>query len=107
MFCKNMAEYNRQYYLLYLRSKRQKCSRNYWVHSIIKTRYIEGTFYSLFDKLVSDHKTVLNVFRISKTTFDFIAVHSCDNIKKEDTTFQIEILPEPLVTHCYVGTVSD
>lgn len=43
---------------------------------------------------------------MSKTTFDFIAVHSCDNIKEEDTTFQMEILPEPL-THCYVGTVSD
>lgn len=84
-----MAEYNIQ-----------KCSRNYWVHSIIKIRYVEGTFYSLFDKLVSDDKMVLNFFRISKTAFDFIAVHSCDNIKEEDTTFQMEILTEPL-THCY------
>lgn len=103
VFCRNVAEYNRQ---LYLWSKRQKCSRNCWVHSIIKIRYVEGTFYSLFDNLVSDDKTVLNFFRIIKTTFDFIAVHSCDNIKKEDTIFLMEILPEPL-KHCYVGTVSD
>lgn len=87
----------------------QKCSRNFWVHSIITIRYVEGKFYSLFDKLVADDKTVINYFRISKTTFDFIAVHSCDNIKKEDTTIHMEILAEPLepLTHCYVGTVSN
>jgi len=37
--------------LLYLRRKYKKCGRQYWIQPILAVRYLEGSFYTLFEKL--------------------------------------------------------
>jgi hypothetical protein len=35
--------------LLYLRRKYKKCERQYWIHPMLAVRYLEGSFYMLFE----------------------------------------------------------
>jgi hypothetical protein len=61
--------------LLYLRRKyrnRKASKRQYWVHPILKVRYLEGSFYTLFGKLKGDESKFFNYFRMSTQTFDFL-----------------------------------
>jgi hypothetical protein len=39
--------------LLYLRRKYKKRERQYWIHSMLAVRYLEGSFYTLFDNITS------------------------------------------------------
>lgn len=72
--------------------------RKYWVHPIIKVRYVEGAFYTLFEKLASDEKKFFNFFRMSNATFDYLVVNLRDSIKKEDTKFRMAIPPEEMLS---------
>ena len=78
--------------------RRRKVDRKYWVHPIIKVCYVEGAYYTLFDKLVLDDNKFFNFFRMSKETFDYILVNLSDIIKKEDTRFRMAIPPEEMLS---------
>lgn len=94
-----MVAVNKLYvlYLLYLRRKRRNKQRQLWVHPIIKVRYLEGTYYTLFEKLASDENKFFNYFRMSKNTFDYIVNKLTDIIKKQDTRFRMAISPEEML----------
>lgn len=56
------------------RRRRQtiKNQRQYWVHPILRVRYVEGAFYTLFEKLRENPGKFFNYFRMSKETFDYL-----------------------------------
>ena len=39
--------------LLYLRRKYKIRERQYWIHPILAVKYLEGSFYTLFEKVKS------------------------------------------------------
>lgn len=94
-----MAGFNKLYllYLLYLRRKKQNKQRMLWVHPILKVRYLEGTYYTLFEKLSNDPNKFFNYFRMSKNTFDYILSNIINKIKKQDTQFRMCIPPEEML----------
>jgi hypothetical protein len=53
---------------LYLRGKYKKRERQYWIHPMLAVRYLEGSFYTLFEKLKSHDSKFLNYFRMSVLT---------------------------------------
>jgi len=69
---------------LYLRTPPppKKNERQYWMHPILAVRYLEGSFYTLFEKLKSHDSKFFNYFRMSVTTFEFIVMRLSDRIKK-------------------------
>lgn len=94
-----MARVNKLYllYLLYLRRKKRNKQRQLWVYPIIKLRYLEGSFYTLFEKLANDENKFFNYFRMSKSTFDYILYNIINNIKQQDTQFRMCIPPEEML----------
>lgn len=85
-------------FLLYLRrKKRYNKQRHLWIHPIIKVRYLEGTYYTLFNKLANDPNKFFNYFRMSKNSFDYILENIIDVIKKQDTRFRLSIPPEEML----------
>ena len=65
---------NRRYLLglMYLRRRYRKRAREYWVHSLLTVRYMEGSFYSLFEKFGNHDSKFYNYFLMSIHTFDFL-----------------------------------
>ena len=65
---------NRRYIigLMYLRRRYRKRAREYWVHPLLTVRYMEGSFYTLFEKLRNHDSKFYNYFRMSIHTFDFL-----------------------------------
>lgn len=95
-----MADYNRRLYLLYLlylRRKRRSRNRQVWIDPIIKVRYLNGLYYTLFDKLVANPTKFFNFFRMSKETFDYILVVLSEKIKKQDTRMRMAVPPEEML----------
>jgi hypothetical protein len=39
--------------LLYLRRKYKKRKRQYWIHPMLAVKYLEGSFYTLFENITS------------------------------------------------------
>ena len=60
--------------LLYLRRKYKKRERQYWIHPILAVRYLEGSFYTLFEKLKSHYSKFFSYFRMSVSTFEFLVM---------------------------------
>lgn len=58
--------------LLCLRRKYRDRVRQHRVHPLLAMRYIEGSFYTLFEKLRSDDDKFFNYFHMSTCTFDFL-----------------------------------
>lgn len=74
--------------LIHLRRKRREVSvknRRYWVDPLLRVRYVEGAFYTLFDKLTQDDKKFFNYFRMSTATFDYLLSRLSENISRQDT----------------------
>ncbi|KAB0804863.1 hypothetical protein PPYR_01833 [Photinus pyralis] len=92
--------------LLHLRRKYRKRERQYWVHPILAVRYLEGNFYTLFEKLRCDDAKFFNYFRMSTSTFDFLEGQIGDLIKGQDTPMRVSIPPKEMlaVTIRYLAT---
>ena len=71
--------------LLYLRRKHKKRKRQYWIHPISAGRYLEGSFYTFFEKLKSHDSKFFNYFRTSVSTFEFLVKRLSDRTKGQDT----------------------
>lgn len=84
-------------YLLYLRRKKREVQRRYWIHPIIEARYVEGDFYTLFEKLQKDPSKFFNYFRMSEATFNYILGHISSSIQKQDTHFRLCIPPKEML----------
>ena len=65
---------NRRYQLgqMYLRQRYRKRAREYWVHPLLTVRYMEVSFYSLFEKLRNHDFKLYNYFLMSIHTSDFL-----------------------------------
>ena len=79
--------------LLYLRRKHKKRKRQYWIHPITAVRYLEGNFYTLFEKLKSHDSTFFYYFRTSVSTFEFLVKRLSDRIKGQDTPMRESLCP--------------
>jgi hypothetical protein len=55
------------------------------VHPILTARYVEGAFYTLFEKLIDDERKFFNYFRMSFSTFTLILDKLSDVIRRNDT----------------------
>lgn len=94
-----MAAVNKLYllYLLHLRRKKRSKQRKFWIHPIIKVRYLEGTYYTLFDKLSNDSNKFFNYFRMSHETFNYVLSKLINEVKKSDTRLRMAIPPEEML----------
>lgn len=94
-----MAPVNKLYllYLLHLRLKKRRPQRKFWIHPILKVRYLEGTYYTLFEKLTKDSQKFFNYFRMSHETFNYVLSKLIDDIKKSDTKLRMAIPPEEML----------
>jgi hypothetical protein len=86
--------------LLYLGRKyrhRKASKRQYWVHPILKVRYLEGSFYTLFGKIKGDESKCFNYFRMSTQTFDFLIERLENAIKRQDTRMRSCVPPTEML----------
>nr|CAH7728029.1 unnamed protein product [Callosobruchus chinensis] len=88
-------------YLLYLLHLRRKYKRvrvaKFWSDPIIKVRYLEETYYTLFEKLKNGPRKFFNYFRMSQDTFYYMLGNLEQKIKKQDTSFRMAIPPEEML----------
>nr|CAH7759687.1 unnamed protein product [Callosobruchus chinensis] len=88
-------------YLLYLLHLRRKYKRvrvaKFWSHPIIKVKYLEGTYHTLFEKLKNDSRKFFNHFRMRQDTFYYLLGNLGQKIKKQDTSFRMAIPPEEML----------
>ena len=82
---------------LYLRRKSKNRERQYWIHSILAVRYLEGSFYTLFEKLKSHDSKFFNYIRISVSTFEFLVTRLSDRIEGQDTAMRACIPPTEML----------
>ena len=54
------------------RRRCRKRAREYWVHPLLTVRYMEGSFYTLFEQLRNHGSKLYNYFLTSIHTFDFL-----------------------------------
>lgn len=86
------------FYLLYLRRQRRRRREvEFWIHPILKVRYVEGTYYTLFEKLKKDPIKFFNYFRMSEETFNYLLENLYLKIRKKDTWFRMAIPPEEML----------
>ena len=65
---------NRRYLLdlMYFRRRYRKRAREYCVHPFLTVRYMEGSFYTLFEKPRNHDSKFYNYFRMSIHSFDIL-----------------------------------
>ncbi|KAL4153568.1 hypothetical protein QTP88_001492 [Uroleucon formosanum] len=87
--------------LLRLRKKRklnkQPSTRRYWVHPMLEVRYVEGAFYTTFNKLLEDEIKFFNYFRMSFGTFNNILDQIADLIRRQDTQLRLCVPPKEML----------
>jgi len=83
--------------LLHRRRKYPKRERQYWIHPVLAVRYLEGSFYTLFEKLKSHDSKYLNYFRLSVSTFEFLVMRLSDRIKGQDTAMRGCVRPKGML----------
>ena len=66
---------------LYLRQKYKKRERQYWIHPSLAVMYLEGSFYTLFEKLKSHDSKFFNYFRMGVSMFEFLVMRLSERIK--------------------------
>ena len=73
---------NRRYLLglMYLRRRYRKRDKEYWVHPLLTVRYMEGRFYTLFEKLINHDSKFYNYFSMSIHTFDFLVDRATNRV---------------------------
>ena len=82
---------------LYLRRKYKKRERQYWIYPILAVRYLEGSFYTLFEKLKSHDFKFFNYFRVSVSTFEFLVARLSDRIRGQDTAMRACVPPKEML----------
>jgi len=83
--------------LLYLRRKYKELESQYRIHPILAVRYLEGTFYTLFEKLKSHDSKFFNYFRMSVSTFEFLVMLLSDRMKDQDTAMRAGVPPKEML----------
>lgn len=87
--------------LLRLRKKRkfnkQPSTRRYWVHPMLEVRYVEGAFYTTFNKLLEDEIKFFNYFRMSFGTFNNILDQIANLIRRQDTQLRLCVPPKEML----------
>ena len=83
--------------LLYLRRKYKKRERPYWVHPILAVRYLEGNFYTLFEKLKSHDSKIYNYCPMSVSMFEFLIMRLSDGMKGQDTAMRVCVPPKKML----------
>ncbi|CAH1997214.1 unnamed protein product [Acanthoscelides obtectus] len=86
-------------YLLYLRKKkcREKRRRRYWVHPILSQKYVEGAFYTMFEKLREHDEKFFNYFRMSTATFDYLLEKLSCSLQRQDTQMRLCVPPKEML----------
>jgi hypothetical protein len=64
---------------------------------MLAVRYVEGSFYTLFEKLRSDDAKFFNYFRMSVSTFDFLVTRLSDKIQGQDTVMRTCVPPKEML----------
>lgn len=72
-------------------------NRRYWVHPILQVRYVEGAFYTIFEKLRQHGNKFFNYFRMSVATFDYLVARLRSSIRREDTLMRDCIPPTEML----------
>ena len=83
--------------LVLLRRKYKKRKRQYRIHPILAVRYLEGSFYTLLEKLKSQDSKFFNYFRMSVSTFEFLVMRLSDRIKGQDTPMRACVPPKEML----------
>ena len=76
----------------------KKRERQYWVHPVLAVRYLEGSFYTLFEELKSHDSKFFNYFRMSVSKFEFLVMRLSDRIKGQDTPMRACVPPKEMLT---------
>ena len=63
---------------------------------ILGSSYLEGRFYTLYEKLRDDDSKFFNYFHMSVITFDFAVEHIAHSIEHQDTRWRACILPKEM-----------
>ncbi|CAH1969512.1 unnamed protein product [Acanthoscelides obtectus] len=86
-------------YLLYLRKKkcREKRRRRYWVHPILSQKYVEGAFYTMFEKFREHDEKFFNYFRMSTATFDYLLEKLSCSLQRQDTQMRLCVPPKEML----------
>jgi hypothetical protein len=61
---------------------------------MLAVRYVEESFYTLFEKLKSHDSKFFNYFRVSVSTFKFLVTRLYDRIKRQDTAMRACVPPK-------------
>ena len=82
--------WNRRFYLLCLlhlwrRRRLKRREREFWEHSIVATRTLEGAYYTLYGTLQLDWRKFFNYFRMSTSTFDYIVDRLAPHLERQNT----------------------
>jgi len=83
--------------LLYLRRKYKKTRKTVLGTSSFNCRYLEGSFYTLFEKLKSHDSKFFSYFRMSVSTFEFLVMRLSDRIKGQDTPMRACVPPKEML----------
>jgi len=83
--------------LLYRRRKYPKRGRQYWIRPVLAVKYLEGSFYTLFEKLKSHDSKYFSYFRLSASTFEFLVMRLSDRIKDQDTAVRGCVRPKEML----------
>jgi len=83
--------------LLYVTLKYKKRERQYWIHQILAVRYLEGSFYTLSEKLKNHDSKFCNYFRMSVSTFGFLLMRLSDRIRGQDTPMTASVPPKEML----------
>lgn len=83
---------------------KNRSTRNYWVHPLLRVKYVEGAFYTIFYKLVEDEIKFFNYFRMSFTTFNLLLKQISDFICRQEPQMSLCIPSKEIImiTKMYV-----
>ena len=68
---------------LWRRRRLKRREREFWEHSIVAARTLEGAYYTLYGRLREDERKFFNYFRMS--TFDYIVDRLAPHLERQNT----------------------
>ena len=80
-----------------LGEKYKKRERQYWIHPTLAVRYLEGSFYTLFEKLKSHDSKFFSYFLMSVSMFEFLVMRLSDRIKGQYTAMRACVPPKEML----------
>jgi hypothetical protein len=64
---------------------------------MLAVRYLEGSFYTLFEKLKSRDSKFFNYFRMSVSMFEFLVMRLSDRIKCQESAMRACVPPKEML----------